>query len=147
MAHTNEVFDINTELPDNPLYLSSQPLDELGYSSNHDQEKQHDLPPTDSKSETKIISNHDVPPNNKPIDNNESSMPVYAVPKKKAKYERLRSVLETFMRMCVNQTEALRKFRYETMKIENDTAVAKLSNTDDKDELTKSTCYAEIKCP
>lgn len=39
MAHTNEVFDINTELPDNPLYLSSQPLDELGYSS--DQEKQH----------------------------------------------------------------------------------------------------------
>lgn len=83
MAHTNEVFDINTELPDNPLYLSSQPLDELGYSSNHDQEKQHDLPPTDSKSETKIISNYDVPPNNKPIDNNESSMPVYAVPKKK----------------------------------------------------------------
>lgn len=82
LAHTNEVFDINTELPDNPLYLSSQPLDELGYSSNHDQKKQHDLPPTDSKSETKIISNYDVPPNNKPIDNNESSMPVYAVPKK-----------------------------------------------------------------
>lgn len=81
MAHTNEVFDINTELPDNPLYLSSQPLDELGYSSDH--EKQHDLPPTDSKSETKILSNYDVPPNNKPIDKNESSMPVYAVPKKK----------------------------------------------------------------
>lgn len=80
MAHTNEVFDINTELPDNPLYLSSQPLDELGYSS--DQEKQHDLPPTNSNSESKIISNYDVPPNNKPIDNNESSMPVYAVPKK-----------------------------------------------------------------
>lgn len=76
MAHTNEVFDINTELPDNPLYLSSQPLDELGYSSDQD------LPPTDSKSETKIISNYDVHPNNKPIDNNESSMPVYAVPKK-----------------------------------------------------------------
>lgn len=52
MAHTNEVFDINTE-PDNPLYLSSQPLDELGYNS--DQEKQHDMPPTDSKSETKIL--------------------------------------------------------------------------------------------
>lgn len=101
MAHTNEVFDKNTELPGNPLYLSSQPLDELGYSS--DQEKQHDLPPTDSKSETKILSNYDVPPNNKPIDNNESSMPVYAVPKK-VKYKRLRSVLETFMRMCVNQT-------------------------------------------
>lgn len=80
MAHTNEVFDINTELPDNPLYLSSQPVDELGYSS--DQEKQHDLPPTDSKSETKILSNYDVPPNNKPIDNNESSIPVYAFPKK-----------------------------------------------------------------
>lgn len=80
MAHTNGDFDINTELPDNPLYVSSQPLDELGYSS--DQEKQHDLPPTDSKSETKILSNYDVPPNNKPIDNNESSMPVYAVPKK-----------------------------------------------------------------
>lgn len=76
MAHTNDIFDINTELPDNPLYLSSQPLDELGYSSDQD------LPPTDSKSETKIISNYDVHPNNKPIDNNESSMPVYAVPKK-----------------------------------------------------------------
>uniref|UniRef100_A0A8W8JGC7 Uncharacterized protein n=1 Tax=Magallana gigas TaxID=29159 RepID=A0A8W8JGC7_MAGGI len=80
MSHTNEVFDINTELPDNPLYLSSQPVDELGYSS--DQEKQLGLPPTDSKSETKIISHYDVPPNNKPIDNNESSIPVYAVPKK-----------------------------------------------------------------
>lgn len=144
MAHTNEVFDINTELPDNPLYLSSQPLDELGYSS--DQEKQHDLPPTDSNSETKILSNYGVPPNNKPIDNNESSMPVYAVPKN-VKYKRLRSVLETFMRMCVNQTEALRKFRYENMKVEKDAAVARLSNTDDKDELTISTCYAEIKCP
>lgn len=51
------------------------------------------------------------------------------------------------MRMCVNQTEALRKVRYENMKVEKDAAVAKLSNTDDKDELTKSTCYADIKCP
>lgn len=33
------------------------------------------------------------------------------------------------------------------MKVEKDAAVAKLSNTDDKDELTISTCYAEIKCP
>lgn len=66
---------------------------------------------------------------------------------KKVKYKRLRSVLETFMRRCVNQTEALRKFRYENMKVEKDAAVAKLSNTDDKDELTISTCYAEIKCP
>lgn len=66
---------------------------------------------------------------------------------KKVKYKRLRSVLETFMRMCVNQTETLRKFRYENMKVKKDAAVAKLSNTDDKDELTKSTCYAEIKCP
>lgn len=78
MAHTNDIFDINTELPDNPLYLSSQPLDELGYSSDQD------LPPTDSKSETKILSHYDVPPNNKPIDNNESSITVYAVPKKQS---------------------------------------------------------------
>lgn len=63
---------------------------------------------------------------------------------KKVKYKRLRSVLETFMRMCVNPTEALRKFRYENMKVEKDTAVAKQSNTDDKNELTKGTCYAEL---
>lgn len=48
------------------------------------------------------------------------------------------------MRRCVNQTEALRKFRYENMKVEKDAAVAKQSNTDDKNELAKSTCYAEL---
>lgn len=63
---------------------------------------------------------------------------------KKVKYKRLRSVLETFMRRCVNQTEALRKFRYENMKVEKDTAVAKQSNTDDKNERIRSTCYAEL---
>lgn len=63
---------------------------------------------------------------------------------KKVKYKRLRSVLGTFMRMCVNQTETLRKFRYENMKVEKDAAVAKQSNTDDKNEITKSTCYAEL---
>lgn len=141
MAHTNEVFDKNTELPDNPLYLSSQPLDELGYSS--DQEKQHDLPPTDSKSETKILSNYDVPPNNKPIDNNESSMPVYAVTKKRKVQTPSVSTGDVYAHVCKSNS----KFRYENMKVEKDAAVAKLSNTDDKDELTTSTCYAEIKCP
>lgn len=80
MARTNEVFDSNPELPDNPLYLTSQPMDELGYSS--DQEKQLGLPPTESKNKTKINSDYDVPPNNKPIDQSGSSMPVYAVPKR-----------------------------------------------------------------
>lgn len=61
MAHANEVFNSNDELPDNPLYISSQPMDELRYSS--DQE------------------NYNVPDDKQPIDNNESSMPVYAVPK------------------------------------------------------------------
>lgn len=78
--HKNEIFDSSPELPDNPLYLSSQPMDELGYSS--DQEKQLGLPPTDSKTKKKINSNCDVPPNNKPIDHGASSMPVYAVSKK-----------------------------------------------------------------
>lgn len=100
MAHTNEVFDINTELPDNPLYLSSQPLNEPGYSSNHDQEKQHDLPPTDSKSETKILSHYDLPSNNKPIDNNESLMPVYAVPKKSKVQTPLVSTGDVYAHVC-----------------------------------------------
>lgn len=144
MAHTNEVFDINTELPDNPLYLSSQPVDELGYSS--DQEKQHDLPPTDSKRKLKFSQTMTflLTINLLIIMNLQYRCMHF---QKKVKYKRLRSVLETFMRMCVNQTEALRKVRYENMKVEKDAAVAKLSNTDDKDELTKSTCYADIKCP
>lgn len=80
MARTNEVFDRNSDLPDNPLYLSSQPIDKLGYNS--DQEKQLGLPPADSKTKKKINSNYDVPPNNKPIDHGAPSMPVYAVPKR-----------------------------------------------------------------
>lgn len=34
---------------------------------------------------------------------------------KRVTYERLRSVLEMFMRRCVNQTQALRKFWYENI--------------------------------
>ncbi|XP_052712176.1 uncharacterized protein LOC128186402 [Crassostrea angulata] len=79
-VHKNEIFDSSPELPDNPLYFSSQSLDELGYSS--DQEKQLGLPPTDSKTKEKINSNSDVPANNKPLDQGASSMPVYAVSKK-----------------------------------------------------------------
>uniref|UniRef100_A0A8W8JFR8 Uncharacterized protein n=1 Tax=Magallana gigas TaxID=29159 RepID=A0A8W8JFR8_MAGGI len=79
-VNNNEIFDSSPELPDNPLYLSSQSLDELGYSS--EQEKQLGLPPTDSNTKKKINSNCDVPPNNKPLDNGASSMPVYAVSKK-----------------------------------------------------------------
>lgn len=36
MAHKNEIFDSNPELPDNLLYLSLQPLDELEINSNYD---------------------------------------------------------------------------------------------------------------
>nr|XP_034334202.1 uncharacterized protein LOC117691699 [Crassostrea gigas] len=79
-VHKNEILDSSPELPDNPLYLSSQSLDELGYSS--DQEKQLGLPPTDSKTTKKFNSNCDVPANNKPLDHGASSMPVYAVSKK-----------------------------------------------------------------
>lgn len=80
MVHINEIFENNQELPDNPLYLTSQHIDILKYIS--DQEKQLDLPPTDSKKKNKTNSNYDVPPNIKPIDRGESSMPVYAVPNK-----------------------------------------------------------------
>nr|XP_034333098.1 uncharacterized protein LOC117691315 [Crassostrea gigas] len=79
-VHKNEIFDSSPELPDNPLYLSSQSLDELGYSS--DQEKQLGLPPTDSNTKKKINSNCDVSANIKPVDHGASSMPVYAVSKR-----------------------------------------------------------------
>lgn len=108
LAHTNEVFDNNAELPDNPLYLSSQPLDELGYSS--DQEKQLGLPSTDSKSKTKIHSNYDVPSNNKPIDNSESSMPVYAVPKMSNVRTPEASTGDVYAQVCKpNTSNAVRK--------------------------------------
>lgn len=79
-VHTNEIFDSSPELPDNPLYLSSRPLDELGYSS--EQEKQLGLPPTDSNTKKKINPNCDVPANIKAVDHDASSMPVYAVSKR-----------------------------------------------------------------
>lgn len=108
LAHTNKGFDNNAELPDNPLYLSSQPLDELGYSS--DQEKQLGSPPTDSKSKTKIHSDYDVLPNNKPIDNSESSMPVYAVPKKRSVRTPEVSTGDVYAQVCKpNTSNAVRK--------------------------------------
>nr|XP_034334192.1 uncharacterized protein LOC105340444 isoform X2 [Crassostrea gigas] len=79
-VHNNEIFNRSPELPGNPLYLSSQSLDELGYSS--EQEKQLGLPPTDSNTKKKINSNCDVSANIKPVDHGASSMPVYAVSKR-----------------------------------------------------------------
>uniref|UniRef100_A0A8W8JFT4 Uncharacterized protein n=1 Tax=Magallana gigas TaxID=29159 RepID=A0A8W8JFT4_MAGGI len=58
-VHKIEIFDSNPELPNNLLYLSLQPLDEL-----------------------EINSNYDVLLINKPIDHGASSMPVYDVPKR-----------------------------------------------------------------
>uniref|UniRef100_A0A8W8JBS6 Uncharacterized protein n=1 Tax=Magallana gigas TaxID=29159 RepID=A0A8W8JBS6_MAGGI len=79
-AHKTEIFVSNPELSDNPLYISSQPMNELGYSS--DQEKQLGLPPTDSNTKKKFNSNCDVPANNKLLDHGASSLPVYAISKK-----------------------------------------------------------------
>lgn len=59
MAHKNELVDSNPEMPDNLLYLSIQPLDELENNSNYD---------------VLFI--------NKPKDYGVSSMPVNAVPKR-----------------------------------------------------------------
>uniref|UniRef100_A0A8W8JBP8 Uncharacterized protein n=1 Tax=Magallana gigas TaxID=29159 RepID=A0A8W8JBP8_MAGGI len=75
-ARTNEVFDYNNELTENPLYVTSQPEEEVGKTS----EEKHKvgLPVMDSKTKRKNNPDYDVPRNNKPID----SMSVYAVPNK-----------------------------------------------------------------
>lgn len=150
VAHTNEVFDNNAELPDNPLYLSSEPLDELGYSS--DQEQQLGLPPTDSKKTKKNNSNYDVPPNNKPIDHGASSMPVYAVPKGSKNYTPEVSTGDVYAEVCKPNRgtvqDPVRKRNEEGllyMEVEQDTAATKETNTNGKNEITEGVCYAEIK--
>uniref|UniRef100_K1PK83 Uncharacterized protein n=1 Tax=Magallana gigas TaxID=29159 RepID=K1PK83_MAGGI len=75
-ARTNEVFDHNNELTENPLYLTSQPEEEVGNTSGEKLEL--GLPVMDSKTKRKNNPDYDVPQNNKPID----SIPVYAVPNK-----------------------------------------------------------------
>ena len=83
--HTNRAFDENDGLPDNPLYHSNvaEPVDEVGYSTA--QKEQLGLPPTNEASKMKRDPDYDVPPNNKPIiDAETSSMPIYAVPNKSA---------------------------------------------------------------
>uniref|UniRef100_A0A8W8JD30 Uncharacterized protein n=1 Tax=Magallana gigas TaxID=29159 RepID=A0A8W8JD30_MAGGI len=151
MARTNEVFDSIPELPNNPLYLTSQPVDELGYSS--DQEKQLGLPPTDSKTKKKINPDYDVPPNNKPIAYGTSSMPVYAVPKKRSQ-DRTPEISsgDVYAEVCkpnrCTGKDPVRK-RHEDgllyMEVEQDTAVTKQTNTNDKNEITEGVCYAQIK--
>ncbi|XP_052707742.1 uncharacterized protein LOC128182998 [Crassostrea angulata] len=75
-ARTNEVFDYNNELTENPLYVTSQPEEEVGNTSGENLKL--GLPVMDSKTMRKNNPDYDVPPNNKPID----SIPVYAVPNK-----------------------------------------------------------------
>ena len=82
---TNRAFDENEGLPDNPLYHSNvaEPVDEVGYSTI--QKEQLGLPPTDEANKRKRDPDYDVPPNNKPItDPDTSSLPIYAVPNKSA---------------------------------------------------------------
>nr|XP_022294164.1 uncharacterized protein LOC111104478 [Crassostrea virginica] len=82
---SNRAFDKNDGLPDNPLYHSNfaEPVDEVGYSTI--QKEQLGLPPTNEANRMKRDPDYDVPPNNKPINNAEtSSMPIYAVPNKSA---------------------------------------------------------------
>lgn len=62
-VHTSNNKDI--ELPDNPLYLTSQQMDELGYTS--DQNHQPIVLTTDLKAKPKINPKTDVFPNNKSI--------------------------------------------------------------------------------
>lgn len=150
MARTNEVFDSNPELPDNPLYLSSQPMDELGYSS--DQEKQLGLPPTDSKTKKKINPDYDVPPNNKPIAYGTPSMPVYAVPKRSQDRTPEASTGDVYAEVCKpNRStgkDPVRKRNEDGllyMEVKQDTAARKQANTNDKNEITEGVCYAEIK--
>uniref|UniRef100_A0A8W8JBR6 Uncharacterized protein n=1 Tax=Magallana gigas TaxID=29159 RepID=A0A8W8JBR6_MAGGI len=75
-ARTNEVFDYNNELTENPLYLTSQPEEEVGNTSG--EKLKFGLPVMDSKTKRKNNPDYDVPRNNKPID----SMSMYAVPNK-----------------------------------------------------------------
>ncbi|XP_078326633.1 uncharacterized protein LOC111103071 [Crassostrea virginica] len=82
---TNRAFDENEGLPDNPLYHSNfaEPVDEVGYSTI--QKERLGLPPTDEANKKKRDPDYDVPPNNKPItDPDTSSLPIYAVPNKSA---------------------------------------------------------------
>uniref|UniRef100_A0A8W8JGD8 Uncharacterized protein n=1 Tax=Magallana gigas TaxID=29159 RepID=A0A8W8JGD8_MAGGI len=142
IAHTNKVFDKNVDLPDNPLYLSSQPVDELGYSS--DQEKQLGLPPTDSKTKKKINSDYDFPPNNKPIADGTSSMPVYAVPKRSQDRTPEASTGDVYAEVCKpNRStgkDPVRKRNEDGllfMEAEQVTAATKQTNTKDKHEITE----------
>ncbi|XP_052707743.1 uncharacterized protein LOC128183001 [Crassostrea angulata] len=150
ISHANNAFENNQDLPDNPLYLSSQPVDELGYSS--DQEKQLGLPPTDSKTKKKINSDYDVPPNNKPIPDGTSSMPVYAVPKRSQNRTPEVSTGDMYAEVCKpNRSTAkdpVRKSNEEGllyMEVEQDTAATKQTNINDKNKITEGVCYAEIK--
>ncbi|XP_078326535.1 uncharacterized protein LOC111105461 isoform X2 [Crassostrea virginica] len=84
---TNRAFNENDGLPDNPLYHSNvaEPVDEIGYSTI--QKEQLGLPPTDEANKKKRDPDYDVPLNNKPIkDPDTSSMPIYAVPNKSEAY-------------------------------------------------------------
>ena len=83
--HSNKAFEENYNLPDNPLYHSNvaELVDEVGYSKV--QKEQLGLPSTEEANKMKRDADYDVPPNNKPIKDPEtSSMPIYAIPNKSA---------------------------------------------------------------
>lgn len=152
MVHINEVFENNKELPDNPLYISSQHIDKLRYSS--DQEKQLDLPPMDSKKRNKTNPNHDVSPYNKPINRAESSMPVYAVPNKSNVCTSEVGICDVYAQVCKPNgstaqipAQKRNKVGHLSMTNKQDTAATKQRNTSDKNEIMEGVCYAEIKRP
>lgn len=79
-AHTNRSFGNNVGLPNNPLNNISIHVDEVDNSSAQNQ--QLGLLQTASKINNKIISDYDVPPNNKTVDQGVYSMAKNVVPNK-----------------------------------------------------------------
>lgn len=79
-------------------------------------------------------------------------MPMYAVPKKSNVRTPEVSTGDVYVEVCKPNTSTakilVRKHNEDgLLKVEQDTAATKQSNTDDKNELTEGACYAEIKHP
>ena len=137
--HTNRGFDANNSLPDNPLYHSNvaEPVDEVGYSAI--QKEQLGLPPTNETNKRKRDPDYDVPPNNKPINDAEtSSMPIYAVPNKSATNS-----------PEANQVQGMyaqvSKPRKGSPQVVNNSAIVNQNTPYTKNENKDGVTYAEIK--
>lgn len=75
-----KVFDSSKELPDNPLYTTCQTEEEVDFHVTSKQNQEIASPQqTALNTKHRIDPDYDVPSNNKPIDQDASSMPLYEV--------------------------------------------------------------------